>query len=298
MNSKPGAKGDQAVLEPFEQSEPVHREAFRIFRDNVLQLLAPQQDILAKSEDIILQFPKRAGKASLHRVRVGSSAFVAPMGLFYPKLLAPLDWSAAERKPWFEAQDLMDDDYIADMLANRPGGTGSLQADDKLLLRDDQQFPPGDVPPGALPDMIRDAIAKVVALHEANKHADGEQRRENKSLEASQRLWGNIILTGGGAHIKGIVEALELRLNKMRPHDVDKMKALELRLNKMRPHDVDKMKVVTGPPNAVEGDHPHLSWSGGALVAAVESYKEFRVSREEWDQRGIGALRERVFFPW
>lgn len=28
--------------------------------------------------------------------------------------------------------------------------------------------------------------------------ADGEQRRENKSLEASQRLWGNIILTGGG----------------------------------------------------------------------------------------------------
>ena len=41
----------------------------------------------------------RRAQASLHRVRVGSAAFVAPMGLFYPeKLFAPLDWAAAERK--------------------------------------------------------------------------------------------------------------------------------------------------------------------------------------------------------
>jgi hypothetical protein len=35
---------------------------------------------------------------------------------------------------WFEAQNLMDDDYIADMLANRPGGTGSLQERTPPLL--------------------------------------------------------------------------------------------------------------------------------------------------------------------
>lgn len=252
----------------------------------------------------------------------------------------------------YEPGDVMDDDYIVDMLANRPGpplprsprggagawvtwararawagGTGQVQADDKLLLRDDQQLPPGGAPPGALPDVVRDAIARVIALHEANRQvpraprgcpaalrphrSDGgargfwvwgqdpasrgagrppsggaerrvsgarrqaegggaEGRKENKAVEAAQRLWGNVILTGGGAGIKGLLEALEVhpasRSRAAAPHAPRRGLALRLRrcvlrraqmrLTKLKHIDADRVRISTRAPNAVEVAHP------------------------------------------
>jgi len=96
-----GGAGDQAALALLDEGEPVHREAFRAFREATLQacharlcrapaaapplrrprcagrprddrprggggrqVLAPQQDVPGKSGDLVLHFPQRAGKAS------------------------------------------------------------------------------------------------------------------------------------------------------------------------------------------------------------------------------------------
>jgi hypothetical protein len=44
------------------------------------------------------------------------------MGLFHPGLFAPLAVLAAQRKPFSDPEEIMDEDFIIDMLQNRPGG--------------------------------------------------------------------------------------------------------------------------------------------------------------------------------
>lgn len=130
--------------------------------------------------------------------------------------------------------------------------------------------------------MIRDAIARAHAVHEANaKDAsaggkDGKQEA-NKAQEALQKLYGNIVIVGGGAEIKGIAETLQQRVMGLKPPNVN---SVSVQIN---PRDRDSI---------------HMSWVGGGIIASVESFKEVFVSREEWELKGVAILREKVMFPW
>ncbi len=65
-------------------------EALKTLKERVCHLLPPQQDIITKSEEVVIH---RAGHPStVHRIRMGTPACVTPMGLFAPRLLCPIDW--------------------------------------------------------------------------------------------------------------------------------------------------------------------------------------------------------------
>jgi len=171
----------------------------------------------------------------------------------------------------------VDDDFVLDMLQNRSGGQGDKE--DRLLLRDEYLFLPSGSPL-CLSDVIRDAIARVMQMHEMSKQGkenkDGEAK-ETKLAEFTQKLYGNIILAGGCSGIKGLAEAIEQRLSKIKPAFVN------------------QATVLVNPKSR---SSLHLAWCGGKLVASAECYREIFVKRKEWQDRGIQVLRERVCFPW
>eukprot|EP00802_Teleaulax_amphioxeia_P026796 Tamp_27956.p2 GENE.Tamp_27956~~Tamp_27956.p2 ORF type:complete len:143 (-),score=26.50 Tamp_27956:83-511(-) len=104
-----------------------------------------------------------------------------------------------------------------------------------------------------------------------------DKEKENKAIDTQQRLYSNVILCGGASGIKGLAEALEGRLTRLKPAAVG------------------HVGVVVNPK---ERSSEHLSWGGGRIAAGVECFKEVFIRRKEWEDRGIQVLRERVCFPW
>mmetsp|Transcript_28733 Transcript_28733/g.92704 ORF Transcript_28733/g.92704 Transcript_28733/m.92704 type:complete len:247 (+) Transcript_28733:92-832(+) len=246
-----------------------------MFKERTCYILGAQQDIFWKNDEMRLALPNQP--STLHRLRILSPACLPPMGLFHPKLFEPLDWKLAKRKRWADAEEIVDDDFVLDMLQNRSGGQGDKE--DRLLLRDEYLFLPSGSPL-CLSDVIRDAIARVMQMHEMSKQGkenkDGEAK-ETKLAEFTQKLYGNIILAGGCSGIKGLAEAIEQRLSKIKPAFVN------------------QATVLVNPKSR---SSLHLAWCGGKLVASAECYREIFVKRKEWQDRGIQVLRERVCFPW
>jgi hypothetical protein len=176
------AGSGEPVLRKLDENEPAHMEAFKRLKERVTYLLAPQQEVMTRSDEIRLVVPGKPG-GSLHRLKMGNAACVAPMGLFVPRLFQPLDWRAAERKAWSDPEEVVDDDFIVEMLQNRPGGGASAQ-DDRVTLREEHHLPDLGVYPSGLHDVIRDCIARVAIVHE---RADREKEKEKASADKGEK---------------------------------------------------------------------------------------------------------------
>jgi len=92
----------------------------------------------------------------------------------------------------------VDDEYIAEMIQSRPASLVGNNLDDKLILRDENQYPPDGLPPMPLHHMIRDSIARAYAVYESAKDDKKAQVDASRGVEVLQKLYSNIILTGGG----------------------------------------------------------------------------------------------------
>jgi len=271
---EPTDRSRQSILGMLDEDEPTHVSVFRAFKDRMVYVLPPQQELSVKTDEIQLARPGEP--TTLHKLRVLGAACIPPLGFFSPKLFGAVDWSSAERKPWADAEEVVDDEFIHEMLQNRPGG-GSNAQDERLVLREDNMFPEEGSAPGPLHQIIKEAINRVVALHEHSKVDPGKREDSSTAQEVMQRLYANIILSGGSSQIKGLAESLETRLYKIKPASVSQVTVM---LNpKSRPSD-------------------RLAWCGACIVAAAECHKEVFVKREEWSTRGVHALKERVCFPW
>ena len=99
----------------------------------------------------------------------------------------------------------------------------------------------------------------------------------DKAQEAVQKLYSNIVIVGGGSGIQNIAETLQQRVMGLKPQSVN---SVSVQIN---PRDKDSQ---------------HMAWAGGGIIPSVESFKEVFVSREEWELKGVGILREKVMFPW
>ena len=170
------------VLGKLDHNQPAHVEALKRLKERVTYLLAPQQEVMTRSDEIRLIVPGK-GAGTLHRLKMGNAACVAPMGLFVPRLFQPLDWQAAQRKAWSDPEEVVDDDFIVEMLQNRPGGGASAQ-DDRVTLREEHHLPELGVYPLGLHDVIRDCIARVASVHE---RSDREKEKEKTSTDKGEK---------------------------------------------------------------------------------------------------------------
>lgn len=123
----------QGVLAPLDLSEPPHEMSLQGLKERVCYFLPAQQDVTTRVEEIAVHKPGHP--TMMHRLRIGSAACVAPMGVFHPKMMQPGDQQRSHRKPWRDAEEVCDDDYVAEMLLTRPGGAGQSHQDDKWAPR-------------------------------------------------------------------------------------------------------------------------------------------------------------------
>jgi hypothetical protein len=107
-------------LAEYDPAEPAHARELQGFRERICYLITPQTEVTLKTDQLVLRKP--GAPARIHRLKLGNTGCIGPMGLFHPGLFAPLAVDAAQRKPFSDPEEIMDEDFIIDMLQNRPGG--------------------------------------------------------------------------------------------------------------------------------------------------------------------------------
>ena len=104
-----------------------------------------------------------------------------------------------------------------------------------------------------------------------------------KSTEVKRRLYGTILLLGGGARTPGLAQYLERRVHCGWKIAMDSTEGIE------------KVEVVRLP----EGTEPEsVAWRGGAALPALEAGRGMWMLRAEWEIRGALVAREACAFSW
>ncbi|KAF9199589.1 actin-like protein arp8 [Haplosporangium sp. Z 27] len=100
------------------------------------------------------------------------------------------------------------------------------------------------------------------------------------SEERSKKLYGSIILVGGGGMVKGFDRVLEDRLFQALPATLTT---------------VEKVEVLPSPRDM---DPRLLVWKGASVLGKLETAKELWIKPLEWELMGRKILRDKALFVW
>ncbi|KAG0056438.1 actin-like protein arp8 [Gryganskiella cystojenkinii] len=100
------------------------------------------------------------------------------------------------------------------------------------------------------------------------------------SEERSKKLYGSIILVGGGGMVKGFDRVLEDRLFQALPATLTT---------------VEKVEVLPSPR---EMDPRLLVWKGASVLGKLETANELWIKPLEWELMGRKILRDKALFVW
>ena len=100
------------------------------------------------------------------------------------------------------------------------------------------------------------------------------------SEERSKKLYGSIILVGGGGMVKGFDRVLEDRLFQALPATLTT---------------VEKVEVLPSPR---EMDPRLLAWKGASVLGKLETANELWIKPLEWELMGRKVLRDKALFVW
>jgi len=124
-----------------------------------------------------------------------------------------------------------------------------------------------------------DALLGYTPLDEAVVRAV----ERGKSTEVKRRLYGTILLLGGGARTPGLAEYLEWRVMSCWRIAMDSTEGVE------------RVEVVRLP----EGTEPDsVAWRGAAGLKDLETGRALWILKEDWERSGALAVREHAAFPW
>ena len=104
-----------------------------------------------------------------------------------------------------------------------------------------------------------------------------------KSTEVKRRLYGTILLLGGGARTQGLAEYLEWRVHCCWRIAMDSTEGIE------------RVEVLRLP----EGTEPEsVAWRGAATLPGLETGRALWILARDWERSGALAAREACAFSW
>ncbi|KAK3836351.1 MAG: hypothetical protein JOS17DRAFT_680945 [Linnemannia elongata] len=127
-----------------------------------------------------------------------------------------------------------------------------------------------DAPPVSL--LVVSLVALDVVVAQCISNCGSEER--------SKKLYGSIILVGGGGMIQGFDRVLEDRLFQALPATLTT---------------VEKVEVLPAPR---EMDPRLLVWKGGSVLGKLDSARELWIKPLEWELLGRKVLRDKALFVW
>lgn len=177
--------------------------------------------------------------------------------------------------------DVLDDDFITETALERALPSGVTPAGPKDVFVGAANFSPQltEVGTRLTTGLTPDAQIGFTPLDEAIVRAV----ERGKSTEVKRRLYGTIVLLGGGARTPGLAEFLEWRVHCCWRIAMDSTEG------------IDKVEVVRLPV----GTEPDcVVWFGAAVLPALETGRAMWILQKDWEKSGALAAREVCAFSW
>ncbi|XP_058060325.1 actin-related protein 8 [Anopheles bellator] len=231
------------------------------------------------------QMPKRN-----YTLQVADETMIAPLALFHTELLTITGANRAAPKTQKPAssqshpEDCFDAEYLREtgrrnkenleQSATEPGALASAEnPDDDIgvdgLAEQERDNKNNDrdywlgVPGGQLVGLDQAIVQSIERC---------------PSDELKRKMYGCVLLVGGGMKFAGIGRWLQNKLSQ-----------------KMPPAFRSEQSIVTSPKDM---DPEMTSWKGAAIMSCLESAEELWLTETEWARYGLRVLREKAVFMW
>jgi actin-related protein len=263
----------------------------------------------AENDTLSIVMARAPSSGKMYRVKCGAGVRSVPAyGLVHPKL--------------FEAVTAMcglPRTRIAKPVVNRNADEDNFLAglfDDIKRSATVMAAVPFGVFANESPEALRDgrsAVNPVLAslvdaiiwsVNRAVESSTLTQSDSHRGPELRRRYFNSVLLAGGGSSVDGIGLTLEGKIKRalvQRGVDAGDVTIIDGAKGRSDEELLAAAASVKSDGNAGiddDGDPACLPWKGGAVMVEADAVRDGWLFRDEWDSRGVRALRERVPFYW
>lgn len=223
----------------------------------------------------------------LYQLKLGDEPLQAPIALFLPQVLGIIEQKLAvcnSDQCEHDSEDLLDDKYLLELQFREPNAKkGKADAENLNEATEKPDTVSSPMTTGKQGDMLR----TVSRLGPLEMEGIGLDQAILYSIECcgnsdtKRKMYGSILVIGGGMMFKGTDNFLLRRLQAQLPVGYQFMR--------------DQMEVITRPKDI---DPRTICWKGGAVLSILDSAQELWISRQEFNAFGSRILREKCAFQW
>ncbi|KAG5865088.1 hypothetical protein JTB14_028192 [Gonioctena quinquepunctata] len=235
---------------------------------------------------------KQPGKPVYHfTIQVGDECIVAPLSLFSPELFGITGPKSihTQKMSSGDPEDPHDELYLRDI--RKKGMTGlkeSLDTSSSDLLNDgyldNQQNNANedDIVVDAMDPVVMTSVrefvtnpGQILGLDQAVLQSIDRCPNE----EIKRKMYGCILVVGGGMKFSGIATWLQNRISLQIPYL----------------YRAEQLDIITNPRDM---DSAMVAWKGACILSCLETAHELWIQAGEWEKFGVRILRERAPFTW
>ncbi|XP_022914944.1 actin-related protein 8 [Onthophagus taurus] len=221
-----------------------------------------------------------------YTIQVGDECIVAPLSLFSPELFGITGPKCVhtQKRSTGDPEDPHDENYLREI--RRKGIKENMEPTSDLLneayfeqTNNQNNTNDDDI----VVDTIEVAVPKefvinpgqILGLDQAVLQSI--DRCPNEDLK--RKMYGCILIVGGGMQFAGIATWLQNRISLQIPYV----------------YRGEQLDIITNPRDM---DSSMVAWKGASIMSCLETAQELWINGAEWEKYGVRLLRERAPFSW
>lgn len=241
----------------------------------------------SQEKSFILKQPQKP--VLQYTIQVGDECIVAPLSLFTPELFGITGTKTVhtQKRSLGDPEDPHDENYLRE--TRRKGMKENLEPSSDILNEAylDQCGVTNNTNED---DIVVDAIDTIISNTDRDFVVNPGQilgldqavlqsidRCPNEDLK--RKMYGCILIVGGGMKFSGIGTWLQNRISLQIPYL----------------YRAEQLDIITNPRDM---DPAMAAWKGASIMSCLETAHELWIHAAEWETNGVRVLRERAPFTW
>nr|CAH7757411.1 unnamed protein product [Callosobruchus chinensis] len=235
---------------------------------------------------------KQPGKAPMqYTIQVGDECIIAPLSLFNPELFGITGTKQLQTQKISvgDPEDPLDELYLRDIRKKGMTGKENLEPSASDLLSEgyleSQQNNPAEedivvdsmdpIPSASVREFVTSPGQQILGLDQAVLQSIDRCPSE----DLKRKMYGCILVVGGGMKFSGIATWLQNRISLQIPYL----------------YRAEQLDIITNPRDM---DSAMVAWKGACIMSCLETAHELWINQDEWKKCGVRILRERAPFTW
>ncbi|CAH1122302.1 unnamed protein product [Ceutorhynchus assimilis] len=236
----------------------------------------------SKEKSFTLKQPEKP--VSHFTIQVGDECIIAPLSLFNPELFGITGPKQihTQKISTGDPEDPHDELYLRDIRKKGIKEESSTNDPTDSFFESTQAGAEDDIVVDAMESAITQSVkefvtnpGQILGLDQAVLQSIDRCPSE----DLKRKIYGCVLVVGGGMNFSGIGTWLQNRISLQIPYL----------------YRAEELDIITNPR---EMDSSVVTWKGACIMSCLETAQELWIEASEWKKHGVRVLRERAPFTW